>query len=210
MSALPHLRMTVQPAPACLHWPPCGKGTHEPHQCCTTPRPKVHSGKAQPSPMGSTHQLCKFDARHGSMANTTARSWSPSPQATLVIAMPPSGEPAGCGHWEPSLNPIVWCLEWPEDIRQQIISFSNPTGTLTNSDLEMAAMLLHYLVLEHLVDLKHVHVAAWCDNTPTVCWTNKLSSPLSRILGHLMWALAMHIHANEASPLISMSIEPDG
>jgi hypothetical protein len=104
------------------------------------------------------------------------------------------------------LDPIVWRIEWPDDIRQQLISFDNPTGTLTNSDLEMAAMLIHYLVLEHLVDLRHVHVAAWCDNTPTVCWTNKLSSPRSRIPGRLTRALAMRIHANEASPLISVSI----
>jgi hypothetical protein len=104
------------------------------------------------------------------------------------------------------LDPIVWRIEWPEDIRQQLVSFTNPKGALTNSDLEMAAMLIHYVVLEHLVDLKHVHVAAWCDNTPTVCWTNKLGSPRSRIPGRLARALAMRIHANEASPLISVSI----
>jgi hypothetical protein len=68
------------------------------------------------------------------------------------------------------LAPIVWCLEWPEDIRQQVVSFANPGGTITNSDLKMAAMLVHYLVLEHLIDLRHVHVAAWYDNTPTVSW----------------------------------------
>jgi hypothetical protein len=40
------------------------------------------------------------------------------------------------------------------------------------STLEMAGMLLHwpYLALaEHLVHLKHVHVADWYDNTPTGC-----------------------------------------
>ena len=73
----------------------------------------------------------------------------------------------------------------------------------------MAAMLAHYLVLEHLVDLRHVHVAAWCDNTPTVSWTNKLSSSRSRVAGRLTRALAMRIHANEASPLISVSIAGD-
>ena len=74
------------------------------------------------------------------------------------------------------LSPVVWRLEWPDDIRRSVVSFANPSGTITNSDLEMAAMLIHYIVLEHLVSLKHVHVAAWCDNTPTVSWTNKLSS----------------------------------
>jgi hypothetical protein len=64
------------------------------------------------------------------------------------------------------LTPIVWRVERPEDIRTLVVSFlANPTGTLTNSDLEMAAMLLHFLVLEHLVNLKHIHVAARCESS---------------------------------------------
>ena len=104
------------------------------------------------------------------------------------------------------LAPVVWRVEWPDDIRQQVVSFDNPSGTLTNSDLEMVGMVLHYLVLKHLVALKHVHIVAWCDNTPTVSWTNKLSSSKSAVAGRLARALAMRIHANDASPLISVSI----
>jgi hypothetical protein len=97
------------------------------------------------------------------------------------------------------LSPIVWRVEWSKDIRRSVVSFENPNGTITNSDLEMAGMRLHYLVLEHLVHLNHVHVAAWCDNTPTVSWTNKLSSSRSAVAGHLTRALTMRIHTNEAS-----------
>jgi len=107
------------------------------------------------------------------------------------------------------LPPVVWRLEWPDDIRLSVVSFDNPTGTITNSDLEMAGMLIHYLVLEHLVSLKHVHVAAWCDNTPTVSWTNKLSSSRSLVAGRLTRALALRIHENEASPLVS-NRQPNG
>ena len=67
-------------------------------------------------------------------------------------------------------------------------------------------MLLHYISLEHLVPLWHVHITAWCDNTPTVSWTNKLSVSRSPIAGHLTHALAMRIHVNEASLLTSLSI----
>ena len=91
-------------------------------------------------------------------------------------------------------------------IRNELVSFQNPSGTISNSDLEMAGMLLHYLVLEQLAPLRHVHVAAWCDNTPTVSWTNKLSATRSPIAGRLTRALAMHIHINEASLLTSLSI----
>ena len=70
----------------------------------------------------------------------------------------------------------------------------------------MASMLLHYLVLEHLVVLRHIHMAAWYNNTPKVSWINKLSASWSPVAGHLVHALAMQIHVNEASPLTSLSI----
>jgi hypothetical protein len=65
------------------------------------------------------------------------------------------------------LSPVVWRIEWPEDIRRNVMSFKNSNGTITNSNLEMAGMLIHYLVLEHLVHLKHVHVAAWLAGVTT-------------------------------------------
>jgi hypothetical protein len=92
------------------------------------------------------------------------------------------------GVWLPGilfLLPIVWRVEWPQDIRNNVVSFANPTGTITNSNLEMAGMVIQYLVLEHLACLRHVHVAPWCDNTPTVSWTNKLSSSRSMVASRL-------------------------
>ena len=103
------------------------------------------------------------------------------------------------------LPPIVWCVQWPDDICHSIVSFANPSGSISNSNLEMAGMLLLYLVLEHLAPLQHIHVAAWCDNTPTMSWTNKLSASKSPIAGCLTQALAMCIHVNKASPLTSHS-----
>jgi len=36
----------------------------------------------------------------------------------------------------------VWRLEWPEDICCKVVSEKNPKGSITNSDLEMAAIIL--------------------------------------------------------------------
>jgi hypothetical protein len=113
------------------------------------------------------------------------------------------------GVWLPGilfLLPIVWQVEWPQDICDNVVSFTNPTGTIMNSDLEMAGMVIQYLLLEHLARLRHVHVAAWCDNTPTISWTNKLSLSWSMVASRLARALALRIRANEASPIISVSI----
>lgn len=38
--------------------------------------------------------------------------------------------------------PTVFCVQWPLEVTADVISFTNPTGWLTNSDLEMAGMLL--------------------------------------------------------------------
>ena len=104
------------------------------------------------------------------------------------------------------LDPIVWRLEWPEDIPGQLISSANPKGTLTINDLELAALLLHYLVLEQLVDLKHQHAAAWVDNKSTVAWATKLASNRSKVAQRLIRALSLRHCANESSPLAALSI----
>ena len=96
------------------------------------------------------------------------------------------------GEWhsgELCLEPIVWRVEWPLDIQQQTVSFDNPGGTITNSDLECAGLLLHIMVLESIVDLIYKHIGAYCDNTPTVSWAARLASKRSRIAGRLLRAL---------------------
>ena len=104
-----------------------------------------------------------------------------------------------------ALSSVIWHMQWPNGIHQSIISFQNSSGSISNSDLEMAGMLLHYLAPEHLAIFQHIHMAAWCDNTPIVSWTNKLSASSSPVAGCLTHALAMQIHINEASPLTSLS-----
>jgi hypothetical protein len=82
------------------------------------------------------------------------------------------------------LHPAVWQVEFPPDITSQVISDSNPDGVLTNSDLELAGVLLHYLALEQIVlELQHIQVAIGCDNIPAVAWTTRMamraSSPIA-------------------------------
>ncbi len=45
---------------------------------------------------------------------------------------------------------MVFRWQWPEDIRSQIKTFENPKGTITNSDLEMAGLLLLWLAMEEV------------------------------------------------------------
>ena len=73
------------------------------------------------------------------------------------------------------LPETVWQLQWPRDITAAVISESNPTGTLTNSDLEMAAVVLQLNVLEPLVPLLHHKLMQiHSNNTPSVAWLTKM------------------------------------
>jgi hypothetical protein len=101
-----------------------------------------------------------------------------------------------------SLRPSVWRVEFPSDITRQVVSDSNPNGALTNSDLELAGVLLHYAALEQLVpDLSHVQVAIGCDNTPAVAWTQRMATRASSPVAYrLLRGLAMRQRATHAAP----------
>lgn len=64
------------------------------------------------------------------------------------------------------VQPIVWRVVFPMDIQQNVVSDDNPTGTITNSDLELAAILLHHLVLEQAMGMRHMKTVTFSDNTP--------------------------------------------
>jgi len=75
-----------------------------------------------------------------------------------------------------ALPPLVWQVVFPLEIQNNVVSKANPTGKISNSDLEMTGLLLQWLVLERIADLAHSHVACWCNNMPTVAWALHLLS----------------------------------
>jgi hypothetical protein len=136
-------------------------------------------------------------------------------RSTLVLELHP-GPPAFLGYVDVSgfgaggvwisgtdhMHPIVWRMPFPSDIENRLVSHSNPTGDITNSDLEMAGVLLQWLVLEQVApaSLEHKHIGIFSDNMPTVAWATCLHSSRSKVAGHLLHALAIHQHAHRASP----------
>ena len=102
------------------------------------------------------------------------------------------------------LPETVWRLQWPRDITAAVVSESNPTGTLTNSDLEMAAVVLHLNTLECLAPtLRHKHVFVHSDNTPSVAWLTKMAtkSAKSDAAHRLVRGLALHQRMLESAPV---------
>ena len=49
-----------------------------------------------------------------------------------------------------------------------LVTYDNPTGDITNSNLEMVAEVLGWLVLEAVESTQYTHVGVYSDNSPTV------------------------------------------
>ena len=68
------------------------------------------------------------------------------------------------------MAPIVWRVPWSDEVRERLVTFENPTGDITNSDLDMAVELLSWLVLEAIVSTRYTHVGECSDNFATIAW----------------------------------------
>ena len=121
------------------------------------------------------------------------------PQAPRYVgAVDASG--AGCGgFWLASIHgalpqPIAFRLRFPPHITDQLVSASNPSGTISNSDLELAALVLGAAILQDNAHTEHSSVMAASDNTPAVAWCTKGSTSSLGPNAYLLQWLAQLTH----------------
>jgi hypothetical protein len=105
-------------------------------------------------------------------------------------------------------TPVVFCWEWPDNIKQDIISLNNPTGRLTNSDLETAGLVILWLVIEGICDnFREKRVTLLSNNLPTISWVTRLVSKRSLVAERLVQALALWLKTMHTCPLTPLHIE---
>ena len=104
-------------------------------------------------------------------------------------------------HW-------VWRFKWPPDIQKELVTGTNKTGKLKINDLELAGIVLGWLVLEGGVckDLVFKHVGMFCDNTSSVGWAHQGSTSTSLPAARLLRFLALRQRARQASSLLPLHI----
>ncbi len=109
------------------------------------------------------------------------------------------------GHQMP---PVVWRLAFPLDIAQDVVSLSNPDGSITNSDLELAAEVLAVGVLFAKASfIKHQPIGTLWDNSPTVSWIEKMASKSrSPTAGRLLRGLAFMLYCHHAGWLTTVHV----
>lgn len=98
--------------------------------------------------------------------------------------------------------PILWHEPFPQWAQAQVVSWSNPTGKLTNSDLEQAAILAGADIACQEYDLQELTTATLTDNTPALSRITKgavTAKSLGAYLYHLTSLHQQHYHYNDES-----------
>jgi hypothetical protein len=126
----------------------------------------------------SDHQPCD----HQLIADTDATPLQRSPSASTS-----PGGLATMGH-----APVLWRQPFPLSIQQNLVSFTNPTGTVTNSDLELAGVIAHQDVVAQQFDIRESTTATLCDNTPAVFWSRKGSTTTLKAPAYLLRLASLH------------------
>jgi len=113
---------------------------------------------------------------------------------SYVGACDASGSGMG-GVWFPTTlarggtAPLIWRTAFPTSITASLCTHDNPTGSVTNSDLELLAIVSHIQHLQQHRDLSNDTLLLGSDNSAAVAWCNKQSTtttgPAAFLLRHL-------------------------
>jgi hypothetical protein len=99
------------------------------------------------------------------------------------------------GIWLPANEaecPLLWRHRFPATVTESVVSLENPTGLLTNSDLELAAYVAAHDILAEAYDVRESTVYALSDNTPTLSWAKRGSVSTDSVRAYLLRLHALH------------------
>jgi hypothetical protein len=125
-------------------------------------------------PTDATH-VGASDASRGGMGGV----WLPPPMAQRLpgVTYPP---------------PLVWREAFPKAVQLDLVSFENPLGSISNSDLELAGNLCHQDVLVNATPCDELTLASLSDNTPAVAWMKRGSISGDGPAAYLLRLAALH------------------
>lgn len=89
-------------------------------------------------------------------------------------------------------QPVVWQLRWSQRISDLLVTNTNPTGTISNSDLELAGGLLHLEALSQAFDVRERTSLRKTDNLNTLFWKRKGIATTDKIPEHLLRMFGAH------------------
>jgi hypothetical protein len=97
--------------------------------------------------------------------------------------------------------PIVWRSRFGSEITNDLVTFENPRGRTTNSDLELAATVVQHDVIATNYDVRERTLHTATDNKPMLFWHRRGSISTNTTPAYLLRMQALH-------PMLSL-IRPD-
>jgi len=91
-----------------------------------------------------------------------------------------------------TLPPTLWRFPFTHEITSQLVSWENPSGAITNSDLELAGVIGHNMVLSQLTDLRETTTATGTDNVAAHSRSTKKAISSTGPGSYLLRLQAMH------------------
>jgi hypothetical protein len=96
------------------------------------------------------------------------------------------------------LGPILWRAPFESPVAQNLVSFSNPQGTVTNSDLELATAYVQHVIAAQAFNIhERSTIASSSNNTPTVAWQTKKSTTTTSAPAYLLRLQVVHQHFHQ-------------
>jgi hypothetical protein len=96
---------------------------------------------------------------------------------------------------------LLWRSKFDDDVRRQLITFYNLTGTVTNSDLELAASVAQHEVLTQQVDVRESTTHNLTDTLATMYWPRKGATYTTGPAPRLLRLQALHQRHHRYVPL---------
>jgi hypothetical protein len=115
-----------------------------------------------------------------------------------LVAQPPclygttdaSGQGMGGVLLPPSNNstqaPLVWRHRFPAAVQKNLVSATQPHGTVTNSDLELAATIIQHDAICHNYDVREQTIHTGTDNQAAQAWQQKGSTTTNAVPAFLL------------------------
>jgi hypothetical protein len=101
----------------------------------------------------------------------------------------------------PAYHSYLWRLAFPESVRQQLLTETNPEGTLTNNTLELTGAIGQHDVIASQLDVRELTLHNVHDNSAALYWSRKGSVSTSGPEAYLLRLQALHQREHGYIPL---------
>ena len=92
--------------------------------------------------------------------------------------------------------PVLWRSKFSDDVASRLVSWSNPDGSINNSELELAGVIGHNDILANCCNIQEVTTATGTDNTAAHSWATKGAVSSTGPSSYLLRLKSMHQRAH--------------